>query len=97
MATLGRYIVGFVIAVTLATTSAGGIAAARGPSTPNACIAANGGDWNACNVGNSGRGDLPYRQITDSPNACIARNGGDWNACNVGNSGRGDLPYRQVS
>ncbi len=63
------------------------------PTTPNACIELNQGDWNACNVGNSGRGDLPYRVITDTPNACIERNQGDWNACNVGNSGRGDLPY----
>ena len=30
-------------------------------ATPNSCITANGGDWNACNVGNSGQGDLPYR------------------------------------
>lgn len=28
--------------------------------TPNDCIRRNGGDYNACNVGNSGRGDLPY-------------------------------------
>ncbi|MCU1656980.1 MAG: hypothetical protein JWO57_1636 [Pseudonocardiales bacterium] len=61
--------------------------------TPDSCIALNQGDWNACNVGNSGRGDLPYKSITDTPNACIERNQGDWNACNVGNSGRGDLPY----
>jgi hypothetical protein len=29
--------------------------------TPNTCIKLNHGDFNACNVGNSGRGDLPYR------------------------------------
>jgi len=29
--------------------------------TPDDCIRVNGGDYNACNVGNSGRGDLPYR------------------------------------
>lgn len=29
--------------------------------TPDDCIRVNGGDFNACNVGNSGRGDLPYR------------------------------------
>ena len=64
-------------------------------ATPNSCITANGGDWNACNVGNSGRGDLPYRPaVAYSPNQCITLNGGDWNACNIGNSGRGDLPYR---
>jgi hypothetical protein len=28
--------------------------------TPNSCIERNAGDWNACNVGNAGRGDLPY-------------------------------------
>jgi hypothetical protein len=30
------------------------------PVTPNECILLNGGDHNACNVDNSGRGDLPY-------------------------------------
>ena len=29
--------------------------------TPNDCIRLNHGDYQACNVGNSGRGDLPYR------------------------------------
>jgi len=33
------------------------------PMTPNDCIRINGGDYNACNVGNSGRGDLPYRPV----------------------------------
>lgn len=33
------------------------------PATPNSCIALNGGDYNACNVGNSGRGDLLYRHV----------------------------------
>ena len=64
--------------------------------TPTSCIERNHGDWNACNVGNSGSGNLPYtaapRALT-TPNQCIERNHGDWNACNVGNSGRGDLPY----
>ena len=32
-------------------------------STPNGCIVLNGGDYNACNVGNSGRGDLPYGRV----------------------------------
>jgi hypothetical protein len=63
-------------------------------ATPESCIELNHGDWNACNVGNRGRGDLPYNRIADTPNACVKRNHGDWNACNVGNSGRGDLPYR---
>jgi roadblock/LC7 domain-containing protein len=31
-----------------------------GSWTPNDCVRANGGDYAACNVGNSGRGDLPY-------------------------------------
>jgi hypothetical protein len=65
--------------------------------TPDSCIRMNHGDYNACNVGNSGRGDRPYRPVkVDTPNACVKRNHGDYNACNVGNSGRGDLPYRPV-
>jgi hypothetical protein len=32
--------------------------------TPNDCIKLNGGDFNACNVGNSGRGDLPYQPVS---------------------------------
>jgi hypothetical protein len=67
------------------------------PQTPNECIRLNGGDYNACNVGNSGRGDLPYKVIQPrTPNECILLNRGDYNACNVGNSGRGDLPYQPV-
>jgi hypothetical protein len=31
------------------------------PSTPNSCIELNRGDWNACNVANSGAGGLHYR------------------------------------
>ena len=31
--------------------------------TPNQCVQLNGGDYVACNVGNSGRGDLPYRNV----------------------------------
>lgn len=34
--------------------------------TPNDCIRLNGGDFNACNVGNSGRGDLPYQPVSGS-------------------------------
>lgn len=34
-----------------------------GFASPSRCIEVNGGDWNACNVGNSGRGDLPYRVV----------------------------------
>jgi hypothetical protein len=70
------------------------------PDTPDSCIELNQGDWNACNVGNSGRGDLPYKPTTSTPNTpneCIELNQGDWNACNVGNSGRGDLPYLSPS
>jgi hypothetical protein len=33
--------------------------------TPDRCIRLNAGDYNACNVGNSGRGDLPYRSPLD--------------------------------
>jgi hypothetical protein len=38
-------------------------AVSRPASTPNRCIRLNAGDYNACNVGNSGRGDLPYRSL----------------------------------
>jgi hypothetical protein len=31
------------------------------PTNPDTCIERNHGDWNACNVGNSGRGDRPYK------------------------------------
>ena len=34
-----------------------------GFASPNRCIEVNRGDLNACNVGNSGRGDLPYRVV----------------------------------
>jgi hypothetical protein len=67
--------------------------------TPNSCIERNHGDWNACNVGNSGAGNRPY-QVTKAPrtpNECIKLNGGDWNACNVGNSGAGNQPYLPVT
>ncbi|MDQ1484623.1 MAG: hypothetical protein QOJ62_316 [Actinomycetota bacterium] len=58
-----------------------------GTDTADSCIALNQGDWNACNVGNGGRGDLPYTPITSTrsnPNECIKLNQGDWTACNVG-------------
>ena len=58
-------------------------------TTPNQCVLVNGGDYDACNVGNSGRGDLPYRVARHAtPNQCVLLNGGDYNACNVGNRGR---------
>ncbi|HJQ43994.1 MAG TPA: hypothetical protein VJ831_12975 [Jatrophihabitantaceae bacterium] len=69
-------------------------------TTPNECVAINHGDYIACNVGNSGSGNLPYRPVQApsvkpaTPNECVAINHGDYNACNVGNSGRGDAPYR---
>jgi hypothetical protein len=53
-------------ALLTATSSSGSTPAhPRSTSTsrtwsPNDCIRLNGGDYNACNVGNSGRGDLPY-------------------------------------
>jgi hypothetical protein len=85
------------VGATTAAAQAGAFSPA--PRTPNQCIAANHGDNNACNVGNSGRGDLGDRPMSStaySPNECIRRNGGDWNACNVGNSGRGDRAYQLV-
>jgi hypothetical protein len=42
------------------------------PWTPNDCIRLNQGDYNACNVGNSGRGDRPY-QAPSQPHAPTAR------------------------
>jgi hypothetical protein len=88
------------VVVVLAFGAAPSLASPRSgtvrPSTPDSCIERNHGDWNACNVGNSGRGDRPYKLGTrtpNTPNECIKRNHGDWNACNVGNSGRGDRPY----
>jgi hypothetical protein len=38
-------------------------AISRPGNTPDECIRLNAGDYNACNVGNSGRGDLPYRSL----------------------------------
>src|ERR1700710_654078 len=69
------------------------------PGTPNSCIERNHGDWNACNVGNSGAGNLPYQvsKAPRTPDECVKLNGGDWNACNVGNSGAGNLPYLPVA
>jgi hypothetical protein len=88
---------------------AGAASASSSPArsgTPNSCIRANRGDYNACNVGNSGRGDLPYRPAAISrtasdtpvrtPNDCIRVNHGDWTGCNVGNTGAGDRPYRKA-
>jgi hypothetical protein len=43
------------------------------PWTPNDCIRLNHGDFNACNVGNSGRGDLPYRPVDTSGSASAVR------------------------
>ena len=47
-----------VAAVSTAYTAASASPPNDQPMTPNQCIALNGGDYNACNVGNSGRGDL---------------------------------------
>jgi hypothetical protein len=61
--------------------------AADPAATPDSCITVNGGDWNACNVGNSGRGDLPYRPVPPVPHtvqSCIELNQGDAIACRVG-------------
>ena len=68
--------------------------------TPSSCIARNHGDVTACNVGNSGGGDLPYRyaRAPRTPDECVKVNQGDsdWPAT-WGNSGRGDLPYMSPS
>jgi roadblock/LC7 domain-containing protein len=56
--------------LTLASAAQGDDHPAKAPATvtrhhltPNDCIRINGGDYNACNVGNSGSGNLPYRVI----------------------------------
>ena len=56
-----RIMSGLAVAAAILAGTPSGTAAPATPSTPNECIALNRGDWNACNVGNSGRGDLPYR------------------------------------
>jgi roadblock/LC7 domain-containing protein len=55
-------------AVAATTSSAPAPAPAPGPATstdwtPDDCIRLNGGDYNACNVGNSGAGNRPYRPV----------------------------------
>jgi hypothetical protein len=55
-----------------------------GSATPDSCIEVNGGDWNACNVGHSGRGDLPYLSVevpAHSVARCVQVNQGDAPAC----------------
>jgi Ni,Fe-hydrogenase III small subunit len=58
-----------ILVAVFAACASGGIFAAASvsalaaPVTPNSCITVNGGDYNACNVGNSGRGDLPYGPV----------------------------------
>jgi hypothetical protein len=62
-------------------------AAEAASATPDTCIEVNDGDWDACNVGNSGRGDLPYRPggaPAHSVARCIQVNQGDALACQVG-------------
>jgi hypothetical protein len=60
--------------------------AAPETSTPNDCIVMNGGDFKACYVGNSGRGDLAY-VTPHSVAGCIQLNQGDAIACRVGSRG----------
>jgi hypothetical protein len=80
-------VAGLALATAVVAFPASSTATPPPPSTPNACITVNGGDWNACNVGNSGRGDLPQLPpVGYSSNQCISRNEGDWNACNLGGS-----------
>jgi hypothetical protein len=62
-------------------------AVAASATTPDSCIEVNGGDWNACNVGHGGRGDLPYlpvRATAHSVAGCTLANQGDALACLVG-------------
>ncbi len=63
---LRRRILAAVAALAAAGTAYATASAAtpnRQPRTPNQCIRLNHGDYNACNVGNSGGGDLPYRPL----------------------------------
>ena len=73
-----------VAAGVLAIGSAAGAAAlptaaAASAATPDTCIMVNGGDWNACNVGNVGRGGVPYPPALrpHSVALCIDRNQGE--------------------
>jgi hypothetical protein len=60
--------------------------AATETSTPDECIAMNGGDFKACNLGHGERGDLPY-MTPHSVAGCIQLNHGDAIACRVGSVG----------
>ncbi|HSS56073.1 MAG TPA: hypothetical protein VLK79_15610 [Gaiellales bacterium] len=76
-----------ILAIGAAGTAAASTAAAASAESPNTCISMNGGDWNACNVGNAGRGDLAYVPLPRDPHSvalCIQRNRGDAIACRVG-------------
>jgi hypothetical protein len=71
--------------VVLPGLTAPGDAAAA--ATPDSCVEVNGGDWNACNVGNRGPGDLvdlPVEAPAHSVTGCIQVNQGDAPACRVG-------------
>jgi len=65
-------------------------AALAASATPDSCIEVNDGDWKACNVGHSGRGDLAYLSV-QAPAHSVARctqvNQGDAAACLVGSVG----------
>lgn len=57
------------VATFFVAATSGGVAVAAAHSspgsshwTPNDCITLNHGDYNACNVGNSGNGTLPYQR-----------------------------------
>jgi hypothetical protein len=63
---------------------------AEASATPDSCIEVDDGDWDACNVGNSGRGDLPYLPVqapAHSVARCIQVNQGDAPACSIGSIG----------
>jgi hypothetical protein len=73
-------------ACAMSAATAAPMAAAASAGTPDTCIHMNGGDWNACDVGNAGRGDVPYVPVLrpHSVALCIQRNHGDAIACRVG-------------
>ena len=86
------------VAATLLLSAAPSLAAPTmdrpGSSTPNSCIELNKGDWNACNVGNSGAGDKPYRAVgARAASTSDARVEIDHSAWKAYDRRGGSLPY----
>jgi hypothetical protein len=76
-------------------SAASGSTPSHTPTTPNECITLNGGDYNACNVGNTGRGDLPYQPASSpAPTDCVRHKYGDTDLCRAGDQARDNVPDR---